>query len=309
MNAVFETRIVVNVPGMDSRMGVGAILSLMPNLASSVIWSRYLPVTAALLVALSMSCAHGAHITMATHFSVTQAADGPVLAVTVQNRGNMPAQAVQLEVSVEGDSLVGPVLDKLAVDESTSVEFVLADHFQVPGRYPFVIRAFYKDAAGHRFTALTVGFYNHQTAVRPDIFIEGQTATVPVDGSGRVAFVLRNKGAGARMLDLELLLPEELSATRRHAVVEVDAKAGNTAVFDLENYSALPDSQYPVTLVGRYEHDGHSYGVAGTATIQLVNDSPLQIKPTWIWYVLAGLLPLVMVPLQWHARRVRSQRP
>lgn len=298
---------VISVPEMGSGTGAGVSRFLACNVVGSVIWRRCVLVTTALLAALSMSCAHGAHITMATQFSVTQAADGLVLAVSVQNRGNVPAHAIQVEVSVEGESLLGPVLDQLAVDESTSVEFDLADHFQEPGRYPLVIRVFYKDAAGHRFTALIVGFYNHDTAVTPDVFIEGQAATVPVDGRDRVIFVLRNEGSETRTLDLELHLPEELSATRRRVIVEIPPGSEATVMFDLENYSGLANSRYPVTLVGRYEHDGHSYGVAGTATIQLGSESPEMSRPTWIWLVLAGLLPLVMALLRLYARRVRSR--
>ena len=230
-----------------------------------------------------------------------------MLAVTVQNRGDVPAHSVQIEVSVEGSSLVGPVFDKLPVDQSTSVEFTLADHFQSPGRYPLVIRTFYKDSAGHRFTALIVGFYNHQTAVTPDVFIEGQATTIPVDGGGRVAFVLRNEGNTTRVLDLELLLPEELSTPRGRAVAEVAPHGESTVMFDLENYSALQNSRYPDTLVGRYTDGRQGIGVAGSATIRMGRGDPVKTKPTLIWFVLGGLLPLVIVFLRLYERRARQQ--
>ncbi len=307
MCAVMETRKVVTVPEMNTRTGGRTMQYRAYRAAGSMIWGRYLLIVAALAVALGMSCAHGAHITMATQFSVTQEADGLTLAVTVQNRGNVPAHAVQVEASVEGESLVGPVFEKLAVHESASVAFGLVNPFQQPGRYPLVIRTFYKDAAGHRFTALVVGFYNHDTANTPNVFINGQAATVPVDGRGRAVFVLRNKGSGMRTVDLELHLPEELSATRRRAVVELAPASQDSVVFDLENFSGLLNSRYPVTLVGRFEHDGYSYAVAGTATVQIGNESTNRIKPTWIWFVLAGLLPLVMVLLRLQSRRVSSR--
>ena len=292
---------------MDSVVGNRVIQFFIRKLSGSVFRNRHLPGVAAMLAAFWMSCAHGGHITMATQYSVTPVPDGAMLAVTVRNRGDVPAHAVQFEVSVEGNSLVGPVIDKLAVDESTSVEFTLADHFQRPGRYPLVIRTFYKDTAGHRFTALIVGFYNHQSSVKPDVFIEGQATIVPVDGSGTVAFVLRNEGSSTLAMDLELHLPEELSTARRHAVVEVVPHSEDTVMFDLENYSALANSRYPVALVGRYEHDGHSYGVAGTATIRLGREDPGKIRPIWIWFMLGGLLPVVIVFLRMYERRVRRQ--
>ena len=309
MNEVSVTRKATPLPGTNSVTGDGDTRFLAYMVSGSVFWRRCLLVAATLLAVFNLSCAHAGHITIATQFSVTQAADGPVLAVTIQNRGDVSAQAVQIEVSVEGDSLVGPVIDKLAVDESTSAEFTLADRFQSPGRYPLVIRTFYKDKAGHRFTALIVGFYTHQTANTPDVFIEGQAATVPIDGRGSVVFVLRNEGNTTRVLDLELHLPEELSASRRRAVVEVAANGEDTVVFHLDNYSALSNSRYPVTLVGRYQQGGHSYGVAGTATIRLGEETPVTTKPTWIWFVLAGLLPLVIVLLRLYERRAGHQTP
>ena len=309
MNAGYVSRKAVPVPEMDSVMSDGVIRFISCNAAGPVLRGRCLIFVVALVAVFNLSCAHGAQITIATQFSVAPAADGPVLAVTVQNRGDVPAYSVQIEVSVEGSFLVGPVFDKLPVDQSTSVEFTLADHFQSPGRYPLVIRTFYKDLAGHRFTALIVGFYNHQTAVTPDVFIEGQATIIPVDDGGRVAFVLRNEGSSTRVLNLELHLPEELSTPRRREVVEVAPHGESTVVFVLENYSALPNSRYPVTLVGDYEDGGHGFGVAGAATIRLGEETLVKTRPIWIWFVLAGLLPLVIVFLHLYERRVRCQAP
>lgn len=266
---------------------------------------RYQWTAAALVALLFMTSAHGGSITMATRYSLTTTAEESVLAVTVENRGDVPAHAVQIAVDVEGSSFAGATRQKLGVDESVSAEFPLTGFFQAPGRYPFVIRTYYKDAAGQRYTALIVGFYERQPVVKPDITIQGVATAVPTEGKGRLTFFLRNEGTVKRNLDLSLYLPDELSAPREHAVLELAPGATDSIVFALENYSARTGSRYPVTLVSRYKHEGGDYSVAGTAFVRVGTTVSAEVKPRWIWFILCGLLPVVIISLRLYERKKR----
>ena len=67
---------------------------------------------AAVIVSLNSTNAHGAHITLATEFSVSVKAEDFALLVMAENRGDVPAHDVQLDVIVGDKSLVGPVVKK-----------------------------------------------------------------------------------------------------------------------------------------------------------------------------------------------------
>lgn len=259
---------------------------------------KSLPYAAAVIVSLNSTNAYGAHITLATEFSVSVKAEDFALLVMVENQGDVPAHDVQLDVVLGDKSLVGPVVKKLKVSEQTAVEFSLADVFGIPGRYPVVIRTSYKDANGYRFTALTVGFYDYKSTVMPAVSISGHSISIPVDGKGRMSFVLRNDGEMERAVELELFLPDELSVSDEQSVIKIGPQQQQTLEYEVENYSALADSRYQVSLLGQYEDDGKRFSVAGSAVVHVADNVRSAAKVVWIWVLLGGLLPGVIVFLR-----------
>ena len=261
-------------------------------------WPKSLLFATAMIISMNCTSAFGAHITLATDFSVSVKLEGLVLVVMAVNRGDVPAHDVQFEIILDDKTLVGPLVKKLAVDEKTSADFSLADVFGIPGRYPIVIRTNYKDAAGYRFTALTVGFYDYQSTVTPAVSISGDAIRIAVDGKEQIKFALRNDGLTGQKIDLALFIPNELSVSHEHSVIEIGPQQEQTLVYGVENYSALANSRYPVSLVGRYEENGHRFGVAGSAVVRVVDDVKAAVKPVWIWVLLGGLMPGIIVFLQ-----------
>ena len=257
-----------------------------------------------MVVSLNCTNAFGTYITMATGYSVTEKAEGLVLVVTAENRGDEPAYALQSEIIMDDIARVSPLVQILQVNEKTSQEYSLADAFGTPGRYLVVIRTYYEDANGYRFTALTVGFYDYKSTVVPAISISGHATEIPVDGKGQLKFVLRNDGLTGQKIDLTLFLPNELSAPEEQSTIEIGPHQDETVIYDVENYSALANSNYPVSLVGRYEDAGNRLGVAGSAIVRIAGNDELAARPVWIWVVLGGLLPGIIVFL-----RLQSNRP
>jgi len=261
-------------------------------------WLKPLLYGAAIFALLLCAKAFGAYITMATEFSVTVKPEGLALVVTAENRGDVPAHAVQFEVIIHDRVHTGPVVETLGQDKKTSAEFTLADEARMPGRYPVVIKTYYKDASGHRFTALTVGFYDYRSILKPTVSISGQATRIPVDGKGQITFVLRNDGQTEQKIDLALFIPNELSASHERTVVEIGPQQETTVVYDIENYSALTNSNYPVSLVGQYEDAGSHFSVTGSAVIRISKDVKPAVKPVWVWVLMGGLIPGVMVFLK-----------
>ena len=254
---------------------------------------------AAVVISMHGTNAFGAHITLATDFSVSVKPDGLVLAVMTENQGDVPAHDVRFEVILDNKVLAGPVVEKLAVNEKTSVNFPLADVFGTPGRYSVVIRTNYKDAAGYNFSALRVGFYNFQSgSVSPLVSISGQATRIAVDGKGRMNFVLRNDGQTGKKIELALFIPNEFSVSQEYSVIEIGPQQEETLMYEVENYSALANSRYQVSLVGRYEERGHRFSVAGSAVTRVTGDVKVAGKPVWVWILLGGLIPVVIIFLR-----------
>ncbi len=261
-------------------------------------WLRFLVYGTAMVVSLNCTNAFCSYITMATDFSITVNSEGLAIVVMAENRGDVPAHDVQFEIIMDERVLAGPIVKLLEVDGKTSVEYSLADLFGLPGRYPVIIRTYYKDASGHRFTALTVGFYDYKSTNMPAVSISGHATKLPVNGKEQLKFVLRNDGLTGQKIDLALFLPNELSTSHERSTIEIDPQQEETLVYDVENYSALANSSYPVSLVGRYEDAGSRFGVAGSAVVQVVGEVKSAVRPIWIWVVLGGRMPGVIVFLR-----------
>lgn len=239
-----------------------------------------------------------AYITMVTDFSVTVKPEEFVLVVTAENRGDVPAHDVQFEVIINDRVLAGPVVEILEQDKKTSAEFTLVDKVGIPGRYPVVIKTYYKDTSGHGFTALTVGFYDYHSTIKPAVSINGQATSIPVDGKGQITFVLRNDGQTGQKIDLALFIPNELSATHEYTVIEIGPQQEVTVVFNVENFSALANSSYPISLVGQYEDAGNHFGIAGSVVVRIAGDVKQAVRLVWVWVLLGGLIPGVVVFLK-----------
>jgi len=251
-----------------------------------------------MVVLLTCTSAFGAHITMTTSFSVIKKPEGLVLEVTAENRGDVPAHDVQFEIILDEKVLVGPVVKRLDINEKTTMDFSLSDAFGIPGRYPVVVRTSYKDAAGYRFTALLVGFHDYQATVVPAVSISGEPTSIPVDGKGRMTFVLRNDGQTEQEIELMLVLPSELSVADEYSVLNIGPQQQQTLDYEVENYSALANSNYPISLLGRYQENGRRFSIAGTAVAKVVAVVKSTDRPVWIWVLLGGGLPGLIVFLR-----------
>lgn len=273
----------------------GIIRHFVFGSATGIDWLKSLLYGTAIVVSLCGTNTFGSYITMATSFSVTVKSEELTLVVMAENRGNVPAHDVQFEIIMDDRTFVGPVVKILKVGEKTSVDYSLADVLGIPGRYQVVIRTYYQDASGHRFTALTVGYYDYKSTVMPAVSISGQATEMPVDGRGQLEFVLRNDGLTEKKIELALYLPNELSVSHEQTVIEIDPQQEKSLVYDVENYSALANSSYPVSLLGSYEDAGSRFAISGSAVVRVVGELKGAVRPIWIWIVLGGLIPGVIV--------------
>lgn len=145
--------------------------------------SIYAQAVLAMLVATGVPASY---ISMATGFSVADGSDGVTLRVTTTNRGDEPAYGIRFDVQVGTRAFTSSAVPQLAVDESASADFPVREAFQLPGRYPVVVRTHYQDVNTYPFTALHVGFHDFQHPAVSKVMIQAEDASIPVDGAGQV---------------------------------------------------------------------------------------------------------------------------
>ena len=110
--------------------------------------------------------------------------------------------------------------------------------------------------------------------------------------------MLRNDGQTGQKIDLALFIPNELSVSHEHSVIEIGPQQEQTLEYEVENYSALANSSYQVSLVGQYEENGNRFGIAGSAVVRITDDVKPAVRPVWIWVLLGGFMPGVIIFLR-----------
>jgi hypothetical protein len=257
----------------------------------------------ALLLACGATLA--SYITMATEFSITATPAGLELVVASENRGDEPSYGVQFEVQAGDKQFTSAEVPRLSVNEKTTERFPVDDAFGLPGHYPIVIKTHYKDGNAYPFSALTVGFYDHQEPVVSKILMRVQNADIPSNGSGTISVLVRNNDAVSRDLEVVLHLPDELAATTERQSLQLVPGGEETLHYVIENFSALENSSYSVALIAQYEDDERHYSASGSAVVRIT--APGTLTSRWIWVFGMGAVVLVILIVVVLRRRTRSQ--
>jgi hypothetical protein len=263
-------------------------------------------ITRLLAATLLFACgsASASFITMATEFSVSETSGGLELVISTENRGDEPAYGVQFEVQAGEKQFASPVVSRLGVNEKTAATFPVGNAFGLPGHYPVIIKTHYKDANAYPFSALTVGFYDYEQPVVSKILVRAEDVTIPSNGKGNVNFVIRNNDSVPRDVGLVLHLPDELAVVSERQSLNIAPRSEENLRFTVENFSALENSGYAITLVAEYEDGERHYSSAGSMVAQITG--PSVISGRWIW-VIAGAISVLVILLVVSIRKQRKQ--
>jgi hypothetical protein len=227
---------------------------------------------------------------------------GLLLSVNAKNQGDETAHDIQIEAFVADSRLVSPAEPSLSVNQTTSTEFALGGAFATAGRYPIVLKTYYKDANGYQFSAVSLGFYDHKHAFVSDISINSEKVDIPVSGVGKLEFLVRNSGNTERQVELRLYIPNELSVGNENLQLTLGPKKMSEVGFDIENFSALENSTYYVYLIAQYVEDEEHYSSAGSAVIHVTSDFQFIDWAAWVFAASISVL-IALILTMWLRRR------
>ena len=235
------------------------------------------------------------YITLVTSFSVAEGTEGLTLDITTRNQGDEPAYGVQFEVQIGKQTFTSAAVPAQGVNETISSNFPIHDVFHLPGHYPVLIKIHYKDANTYPFTSLAVGFLDFQQPVVSKVLIRGEETSIPSNGKGVVKYTVRNNDSVEHDLELTLHLPDELAALKDSDRLTIGPKQSKLLQFTLENFSALENSEYAISLVAEYDDGKSHYSTAGASIVRIAG--PETVDEYVLWAVAAAIAVVVLVLL------------
>ncbi len=219
------------------------------------------------------------------------------IGVTLTNSGNEPAYNVQLSLITDYFTSDPVHVGTLDINQpyKTNISLEAAGDLK-EGNYPLVLMTEYADANGYPFSSvspITLTYKNpypsRVTGVFESIELSGKRTK-------NLVLKLKNMDQVEHDVDLELVLPNELSSDMTEKSVQVGSKEEKELVFKVSNFAGLDGSTYVVLAVVEYEDEYHHSSLA-SGMVSIVEEKTFNF-PQWLPIGIAGVLVLVFVGYQ-----------
>ncbi|OGR90423.1 MAG: hypothetical protein A2992_01755 [Elusimicrobia bacterium RIFCSPLOWO2_01_FULL_59_12] len=222
--------------------------------------------------------------------------------VTVTNRGDEAAHAVQLKTELAGAAQTSPLQSILPVGNSYAADFQLSVQRLPPGRYPLILHILYADANGYPFSIVTVAPFELRAAPVPQVL--GLLGNAAIHRRGRVTLKLKNLDAQEKRLRVRLLLPQELSADSSSLDLTLRPDQETRTAFAIRNFSALAGSTYPLFAIIEYDLAGLHHTAIASGLVQIGSGhSFLTQQSVFLAGAIASLIVLLLLNVRRHRKR------
>ena len=224
----------------------------------------------------------------------------PVLAVTVWNDGDEPAQAVAVEASVAGWSgQTTNAVPSLGTEQEVRYILPLTRVPNIPGGYPVVIKVRYGDRNGHRFSAMSLADLVVGGA-KPPVWVVSSLDSATVKDAAKLTLRLTSLEDTVLDVRVRLVLPDELSCGNAGRAVKLGPGTDSVEAFEIRNESGLPGSTYAVAVVMETEIGGIHRGAVAVGSIPV---EALLERPLWRYGMWLGLSTALVALLMARQRR------
>ncbi|OGL40471.1 MAG: hypothetical protein A3C43_00775 [Candidatus Schekmanbacteria bacterium RIFCSPHIGHO2_02_FULL_38_11] len=248
----------------------------------------------------SFSPARGGYITIETKTSTTIAGNTMKISVETKNKGNEPAYNVEIISSVQSDTRSSKIKEILNVEETYKSEMDFNLRLDNPGRYAAVIYVNYTDANQYPFSAISCLQFSFGENVSSQVF--AKSADVEMNNKGKFLLNIKNLSEKDKEVQIRLIVPKELSPDNSLKKVSLKARSGEEIRFTINNFSALPGSNYQVYSIMEYIESGKHYTSIVPGTIKIEKDEPFYLKYKIVLIIISAILVILFLIFQFKPK-------
>ena len=95
-------------------------------------------------------------------------------------------------------------------------------------------------------------------------------------------------------LDVNVLIPDELSVEPGQKQLKLKARSKEELLFELSNFSALGGAVYPAWAVIEYDHKDMHFANASSCSITIKHEINIFKKHWWIFLILVAVIIILV---------------
>lgn len=200
-----------------------------------------------------------------------------LVSLTMENKGDEPAMAVQPEIEFAGKSFLGEATSQLDPGSSRSWNIPITTTLSTPGRYPLILKTRYYDLNNYAFSSISPSYVVIKEDTSPLVF--GTLKPLEMSDLGKLPLEIINLDENLQKnIKLKVHLPKELTSENTTIQLTMKPKSKANYEFNIERFSALPGSNYVIAAILEYDENNMHYTNILRGNIKLVENSPSPIK-------------------------------
>jgi len=229
-----------------------------------------------------------------------------LVSLTMENKGDEPAMAVQPEIEFTGKSFLGEATSQLDPGSSRSWNIPISTTLSTAGRYPLILKTRYYDLNNYAFSSISPSYVVIKEDTSPLVF--GTLKTLEMSDSGKLPLEIINLDENLQKnIKLKLHLPKELTSDNSTLQLTMKPKSKANYEFNIERFSALPGSNYVIAAILEYDENNKHYTNILRGNIKLVENSPSPIKlPVTIILVIIIIIAFISIIILLEVRRKKK---
>lgn len=209
------------------------------------------------------------------------------------NNGDEAAYNIQARFKIADKEWLSEVFPKLEVNQTLEIESLEEHELGKEGIYPLIAKIHFKDAAGYPFTTIVVNPFTYKDATVPNIF--GKLEDLTLSDRGMLKLNITNMGYENLNLDINILIPDELSVKQTRERFILEARSKQEILFKLNNFSALTGAVYPAWAVIEYESKDKHFTYICSGGITIRDKANIFKKYWWISLILIAVMMIVFI--------------
>lgn len=236
---------------------------------------------------------HAGNITLTT--SLTCEVTPPMLKakLLLKNEGDTAAYNIQARFHTKDKQWLSKVFPKLEADQELRIEYLEELELEKIGVYPLIAKIHFKDAGGYPMTTIIVNPFTYKEITSPNIY--GRLYESVLSTNGELLLDMTNSGYEDLNLDINILVPDEISVKQTRTRLELEGRSKKDLRFALKNFSALAGAVYPVWATIEYEWEDKHFTYICSGEIRIIPSENFFRKYWLLWLSLAGVILVLFI--------------